>query len=401
MAALPPCLGAALIIAGGETGTSLVGRLLSLRPMVFIGLISYSVYLWHWPVAVFQHIGGMMVPWQEHDRRLKILLFAVSLLLGFLSWYFVETPFRKGRFRPRKRALFAINGVGVGVGAAIAIGLLWSGGAPHRFPAAALEAASHLGDNKTTSFRAGVCFVDSTDTFATYQQSTCLPPPDGRRRLLLMGDSHAAQLWSGLSRVFPDVQILQATVAACNLFLHQDANTTAPCREMSQFLYGDYLLHNRVDGVLFSERWFASDLPELRQDLEWMQQHNITIYLVGPGMEYPQPFPRILAEALRFNHPESVRDKMMPEQKSLDVEFSNLARTMPGVHYISFFQLLCQPECAIYGAPGKPIMVDRDHLSIEGSLLFAQTIRDRRLLPLGDRLSRVEVAAHEAGRSRH
>ena len=55
--ALLPCVGAALIIWAGETGPSIVGRALSLPPVVFVGLISYSLYLWHWPLIVFQSMG--------------------------------------------------------------------------------------------------------------------------------------------------------------------------------------------------------------------------------------------------------------------------------------------------------------------------------------------------------
>ncbi len=58
--ALLPCVGSALIIWAGEGGTSLVGSALSWRPVVFIGLISYSLYLWHWPVIVLRHMGMLV-----------------------------------------------------------------------------------------------------------------------------------------------------------------------------------------------------------------------------------------------------------------------------------------------------------------------------------------------------
>ena len=50
LSALAPCVGSALIIGAGESGSSVIGKILSWRPIVFIGLISYSLYLWHWPV---------------------------------------------------------------------------------------------------------------------------------------------------------------------------------------------------------------------------------------------------------------------------------------------------------------------------------------------------------------
>jgi peptidoglycan/LPS O-acetylase OafA/YrhL len=98
IAALPFCLGAALIIhAGTMPGATTVGRILSLRPMVALGLISYSVYLWHWPLLV---LAGYRFPElfardavQAMDARL--VLAAFSLVLGALSWWLVEQPFRR------------------------------------------------------------------------------------------------------------------------------------------------------------------------------------------------------------------------------------------------------------------------------------------------------------------
>lgn len=101
--ALIPCLGAALLIyaQSGETPT-LVGRLLSLRPLVFIGLISYSLYLWHWPVFAFSRywLGSLSV-------SLKIASLLVSFALAYLSYYFVETPMRRGRDQVKPAKVFS------------------------------------------------------------------------------------------------------------------------------------------------------------------------------------------------------------------------------------------------------------------------------------------------------
>lgn len=90
---LIPCLGAAFVIHAGLSGDTATSRLLSVYPLVFIGLISYSLYLWHWPVFVFAHI--------LFDRPIApaetAALIALSLLLSVLSWRFVEMPFRRTR----------------------------------------------------------------------------------------------------------------------------------------------------------------------------------------------------------------------------------------------------------------------------------------------------------------
>lgn len=89
-AALLPCIATALLIhVGGRDG--LLRRLLGLRPLVFVGLISYSLYLWHWPLLVFaQYHSTLALDWLD-----KSLLLAASLVLATLSWRYVETPLRR------------------------------------------------------------------------------------------------------------------------------------------------------------------------------------------------------------------------------------------------------------------------------------------------------------------
>lgn len=105
-AALPSVIGAALLIRFGERGW--VGRLLASRPLVAIGKISYSLYLWHWPVTVFWRYVtyGQLYAWDY------IGMFVLSLLLGWLSWRFVEQPVRTSpAWTPRRTFAFAGTGI--------------------------------------------------------------------------------------------------------------------------------------------------------------------------------------------------------------------------------------------------------------------------------------------------
>src|SRR5215471_15157188 len=119
LAALAPCVGSALIIGAGESGRTLVGRALAWRPVVFIGLISYSLYLWHWPVIILNDLGLSVNPstalsgnplalWLQRSSLLA--RFAISLLLAILSWRFIERPFRRSSSRRIERQpLFAFS----------------------------------------------------------------------------------------------------------------------------------------------------------------------------------------------------------------------------------------------------------------------------------------------------
>src|SRR5262249_42027139 len=100
------CIGTALIIHSSENGVSVVGRMLSWRAAGLIGLISYSLYLWHWPIMVFQRSDGIL--FEQASVMTKLALVLLSIGVATLSWKFIELP-----FRARTRTLsvrFALGG---------------------------------------------------------------------------------------------------------------------------------------------------------------------------------------------------------------------------------------------------------------------------------------------------
>jgi peptidoglycan/LPS O-acetylase OafA/YrhL len=89
--ALLPCAGAALVIWANRYRLTSVGQILAAGPVVFLGLISYSLYLWHWPALVFAKYLLIGEPtWAQ-----RILVLAASMIIAVLSWRYIETPFRK------------------------------------------------------------------------------------------------------------------------------------------------------------------------------------------------------------------------------------------------------------------------------------------------------------------
>ncbi len=108
--ALLPTLGATLLIAAGPE--ALVNRrLLSLRPMVAAGLISYPLYLWHWPLLSYAHI---VLLGQAPKPLLVVALLAASFALAWLTWRLIEKPLRFGRWRNRAAPALAAAMVLIG-----------------------------------------------------------------------------------------------------------------------------------------------------------------------------------------------------------------------------------------------------------------------------------------------
>jgi peptidoglycan/LPS O-acetylase OafA/YrhL len=113
--AILPCLGAVLVIMAGREGRpTLAARILSAPPLVFVGLISYSLYLWHWPIIVLikYHGGGELSPVQV------VLAIAASFGAAVLSWRYVERPFRVASAVPVPRVL-----AGAGLATAVMVGI--------------------------------------------------------------------------------------------------------------------------------------------------------------------------------------------------------------------------------------------------------------------------------------
>src|SRR5258707_3579754 len=212
LAAALPCVGAALVIIAGREGSSLVGSALSFRPVVFVGTISYSLYLWHWPLIVFQGASGLFVHGLS-PKATKLVVLGVSFVVATLSWRFVEQPFRESRNRlPRPRLFKLASAAAVILTISGAVALATSG-FPLRYPSEAVRIASYLENADPTTeaeYRVGTCFLTSRNPHARFNRNDCLKSVPGERSELLIGDSHAAQLWFGLSTIFKDINFMQA-----------------------------------------------------------------------------------------------------------------------------------------------------------------------------------------------
>jgi hypothetical protein len=256
IAAMPPVLGAALLIWAGTAGPVLASRLLALRPVVWLGLISYSLYLWHWPIMSFLRNRLFTV---ELEPIWQLATVLASLGAGWLSWRFIEKPFRvqvrEGGFLRRQIFTRAcIGGVGL---SAIAITLLVTNGAEtQRFSNEQLIALKTI---VPPSGETKIC--EGARPFA----KLCVfgeANPEVGPQWLLWGDSHAASMLPSLIELagIREKQLLFAEKGNCPP-LPEVRRTDLPpsvsekCETFRQNVLERVLTEGQIETVFLVARW--------------------------------------------------------------------------------------------------------------------------------------------------
>jgi peptidoglycan/LPS O-acetylase OafA/YrhL len=355
-----PCVGAALLIVTGPDTT--VGRLLSISPAVFIGEISYSLYLWHWPTIIFAQI--ILLPQTPLVMAGEI---ALSFLLAILSWRFVERPFRERSWRWSSRSILT-GGLVVSVATiGTAVALLGTGGMPFRFTPQQQELARFNDQDFEASYRRGSCFVTGRlDTLAP----GCMAPRAGQRpQLLLVGDSMAADLWPGFARHLSSLDVLQATIVGCPPGLYPPSWSTFKCQSFFREVLTNWQAPNVPSAVMLSGLWHSSDMAVLEQALVALHGRGIRVIVAGPMPNYVAALPRILIAADERHDPDLILRSQDTEMFTLDKVMQEMV-TRNGATYVSPVHLLCQGrQCRTLATPGVPLQFDKSHLTPAGSAL--------------------------------
>ncbi|MEB3200380.1 MAG: acyltransferase family protein [Synechococcaceae cyanobacterium] len=173
---------------------TLVHHLFTLRPVVYVGLISYSLYLWHWGVLSLSRwtvgIHWWTVPWQ----------LALMLLLAMLSYHCCETPLRRRRWWPRRRLTIA-TGVAASLAATAAVLAIGRNSVNSLYLGSNPE-DSNLDELSMSAAGTSISHSHCSSFTATTLQHCWLEPSDPRQpRLVLLGDSHSSHYYPLLGQL--------------------------------------------------------------------------------------------------------------------------------------------------------------------------------------------------------
>jgi peptidoglycan/LPS O-acetylase OafA/YrhL len=383
--AVLPVLGGYLIIAAGSV--SWFNRVvLSNRIMVSLGLVSYPLYLWHWPVLAFLRGFEMDAP----SSAMIWAAVAISIVLAYLTYWFIERPLRFGtgwfgkgdQAKPKTAALI----MGMLVMAAAGYAVYANNGYSQRFPTQLRSLLDYQYDFGESN---GQCMVGmgavQTDLAPYCVTKNFENNPLVKKSVALWGDSFTWHLAAALNKRGEEAQrgklkFNLIASAGCAPILNADAEH---CKKGNAYVL-ETLQKQQFDTVLMAGNWVNEHYTDLDATLQKMQDlqsspHPIAkdIYLVGPPPGWPHSLLKTviylaLKDAPYYRLPERIRvgdGTDLHANFELDAKMRAAAKRH-GIRYISLLDILCNADGCLTklgDAPEALVGHDQGHLSLLGA----------------------------------
>ncbi len=360
--ALWPCLGAALVIQAGnkvnaEAAMPLVNRLFSTTPFVWIGLISYSLYLVHWPIAAFARYELL----REPNLIEGCAMIAVSIALAAASWQLIEQPFRHITPAHFSKVLTA------GVTAALAGVLLGTAGSALNGLAARFPDFAERQITGAEDWGGDRCFNQNPTRPIGWDAAACTRVHGAHGRILVWGDSFAAQYMPGILRNARgiDAEVLQYTFAGCPPILSYYSYARVGCSSSNNRVLS-LIREEHIDTVVLIGRWTdvsSRTLNTLPDTIAKLKKLGVHVYLFGQS-------PQFAMDVQRIDYISGARLK--PGTYSWTVSFDKdynekLKRLAAGAIFVDPLAYLCRGLSCPYRKDDDYYYADYGHFSTIGS----------------------------------
>ena len=405
--ALLPVVATGLVILAAPN--SVCNRALASPAMTFFGKISYSLYLFHWPVIVY---FGLYIG-RDSTGPEKVGLFLVTTFLAFLNWKFVETPFRTardgGNWRVAKRAM-AGGLVSVLVFCAV---VAVTEGIPYRLRAEAIETTRRI--EQTMADTVQCATVDRRNVVSKVR----ICGHDGASvDYLVLGDSHAGMLGGALSQHLHGTGLngLVAVMQGCSPLIgvyYSARKNRAEC--MALAVHIEKMVQNEnVPIVILANRWANLASNErapgdgflsqqifdaengsvlttldnaLTRTVKRLTAAGAYVVVVGPVPEVDFNVPNMMVRAVNLDRPllETPRTAFNTRQEIVLHTLKRL-ESMPNVSVVYPHEQLCNSERCRLVDDGRPLYKDDDHLTLAGVRLILDPVL--RAVEVGGKLSR-------------
>jgi peptidoglycan/LPS O-acetylase OafA/YrhL len=274
--ALLPTLGTLLIImAGAHAWLNRV--VLSNRILVWFGLISFPLYLWHWPLLSFARILEGETP----SGVIRIAAVLIAIALAWLTYRLIEKPIRFGKYSQAKTITLLVLMVVVGFlgyncyerdGLGFRLGKLG-----FRLPMIfqTLTWTAWDGEELGKEVRVGSCLLNPDQDFTSFNSCRSQPGDENKPLLILWGDSYAAHLYPGYKASFGKTyKIIQRTTSACPPIINMGIDRSPHCKEINDHIF-ELIKDENPDKVVLAADWTAYDWKKI--EITILQLHKMGI----------------------------------------------------------------------------------------------------------------------------
>lgn len=387
--ALLPVVGSALIIYAGPNAW-INKYVLASKPMVFIGLISYPLYLWHWPLFSFAYIYFSGPP----TVAVQLAMVGAAFLLSYLTYRLVELPLRQ--YVSGKKAFAGLIGVALSFIAVSAV-VFNKDGLPDRQDEMQEFAAyfangrpdwHYFTENKIPERYRYDCDWYNQEAFFG-GNATNVPMPSiaekcfkssSAKKVLFWGDSHAQQYIYGVTHELPkDIGILVAATSACIPNLPEsDASPAEYCRKSNQFAI-EAIKDQKPDVVIIGQivgHDTSNSFTQLASALRSFGVKNVIV--MGPVPRWETRLNQIILRKYWSSTPSYIKDDVVKDVLDSDSALkAKYANGEGGFQYVSMIDLMCGDQgCRTYIGSDRKIGIttfDNSHLTPATSVYVAQT----------------------------
>ena len=362
--AIAPTFGAALLIWVGPRAW-FNRTVLSSRLLVGIGLISYPLYLWHWPLLVFTRLDVT----DETPMKTRFGLVILSVLLAWLTYVFIDKPLRFGKFSREKIIVLCIAMVGVGC---IGYQTHQHDGLFFRFPEI-IQNITKFRFDIGAAYRTHTCHLTGQEDETRYGKCVENPDKPASSSVILWGDSHAGHLYPGILAAKLDVRFTQLSADGCPPLPESHRQEIPHCRRVQDYVL-KRIVTEKPNTVVLAAFWPMYDWKNLTRTVAALKNASIkNIYLVGPAPSWYGGLRQSLYGAYRRDAlrqvPKRMTYNLKPFGATIDADMEQFAK-LHDVRYISLYKILCNAAgCLTRTGEGAETMTawDASHFTIAGS----------------------------------
>ena len=382
--AIPPTLGAAMLILAGHCGRNRISVILTGKPLVWVGLVSYSAYLWHWPLLAFIRYG-----YGEVGLIPGIVVLVLTFGLAWLSYRFIEQPARYSR--ATAKTVFTVQYIlPAGAIAVLALAAMYIDGYGLRWQS--LEYKSSLAafrDQTRPAYLFDYVCQRQRVSAADIQNEHCVLGEKGiaRPKVILWGDSNAAHYVGVIDAIVREAgfSFRNIELGSCPPLL-TDPEPFVNAKRLPDCLASAGIIREAVmaaDIIIISASWsdylrrsdkFLDVFFATTQSLSDAGKQVILMAKAPVAAGYDR---RCREKALSYPFLEcsSGSTSTTAEVTSVNTSLKTYADRTPNVAYFDITPYLCPAgRCSAFNAEGKPLYYDSSHLSLPGSWEVGQII---------------------------